>query len=385
MNTQTVQEQSSELADMMEERVDIKRSPMMDYHDAIVKKVSDKKYLFGYLADDEDPENPLTEWDGVGRIYSAHRDSDTQSELQEALGLDSNWEPDLGLTHDFPAVLRKHWIAAAADDSDFQQWCHDEGRPPRDQSKLAAYYLDKAKRFWRETGGCDQVYYNVDMEISDFDTATDLAEVAAHEELLEAGKIGDVDRVVLDCYQHSGVAWSISGEGMQCRFDTASGAGVWVPDDCTREEIQRRGEKVYAFGSVVELRGLMGGKRKPFLYKLDDQFGGVESMRFDTWSEAFEAFQGYIKHHKLRLPKKKSEREACIERGRTRARVEIARSGVELYNDYLNGNVFGIVIATFEVGEDGEPVHIEDDSVWGFFGDDDAYQSLKEEIAARDD
>ena len=106
MNTQTVQEQSSELADMMEERVDIKRSPMMDYHDAIVKKVSDKKYLFGYLADDEDPENPLTEWDGVGRIYSAHRDSDTLSELQEALGLDSNWEPDLGLTHDFPAVLR---------------------------------------------------------------------------------------------------------------------------------------------------------------------------------------------------------------------------------------------------------------------------------------
>ena len=35
MNTQTVQEQSSELADMMEERVDIKRSPMMDYHDAV--------------------------------------------------------------------------------------------------------------------------------------------------------------------------------------------------------------------------------------------------------------------------------------------------------------------------------------------------------------
>ena len=47
----------------------------------------------------------------------------------------------------------------------------------------------------------------------------------------------DMDGVVLDCYQHGGVVWSVSGAGMQCQFDTARGAGVWVPDDELRKQI----------------------------------------------------------------------------------------------------------------------------------------------------
>ncbi|MCP4116146.1 MAG: hypothetical protein GY737_12215 [Desulfobacteraceae bacterium] len=384
MQNQIVTEHETELADMMEERLDIQPSPIMSYKDAIVKKISDKKYLFGYLADDQDAENPLAEWDGVGRIYSSHRHSDNHGEMQEALALGSDWEPDFELTHGFPDVLKTHWVKAAAEDVSFRQWCHENGRPPKDPEQLDSYYLRKARRFWAETGGSDNYLYNA-ADVWDFEVAMEKAEEAAYNELLEAGQIGDPDRVILDCYQHSGIAWSVSGEGMQCRFDTANGAGVWVPDDDTREEIHRRGEQVYAFGCIAEMCGLIGNTRKPFQFKLDDQFGGVESMRFETWSEAYEAFQRHIKLHNLRLPKKKAERETLIERGRIRARAEIARSCVELYNDYLNGNVFGVVIASFEIGGDGEPELIDDDSVWGFYGDDDAYDSLKQEIEARDD
>ena len=48
---------------------------------------------------------------------------------------------------------------------------------------------------------------------------------------------GNADAVALDCYSHGGEVWSISGGGMQCQFDTAPYAGVWVPDECLIAEL----------------------------------------------------------------------------------------------------------------------------------------------------
>lgn len=47
---------------------------------------------------------------------------------------------------------------------------------------------------------------------------------------------------LLDCFAHGSEHWSIHGEGMQCQWDTARGAGVWVPDECLMEEIKDRKE-----------------------------------------------------------------------------------------------------------------------------------------------
>lgn len=368
----------AELADMMEEALEMSPSPIMDYHDAIIKQVSDRKYLFGYLVDDQDAANPLTEWDGVGRIYSAHRDSDTHAEMQEALGLDSDWSKDYELVY-ATEEFRKHWLSIAAGHEEFQTWCVENGRPPLETAKLDAYFRNKARRFWKDNDGADAPYIYSEDSIWMFEDVCEAAEEAAYNELRDAGKIGDPDAVVLDCYEHSGVAWSVSGEGMRCPWDTASGAGVWVPDDCTREEIQNRGEKVYAFGQVVK------SVRNGHAYKMDSDFGGVESVRFETWVEAYQALQRHIKLHNLKLPSAKDKAEALKERGRQRARAEIARSCVDLYNDYVNGRVFGIVIATFELNGDGVPELVEDDAVFGYYGDDDAYDSLKAAIEARDD
>jgi hypothetical protein len=378
MQNQIVTEHETELADMMEERLDIQPSPIMSYQDAIVKKISDKKYLFGYLADDQDAENPLAEWDGVGRIYSAHRDSDTHREMQEALGLNSDWCKDYELVYE-TEEFRKHWLLLAASHEEFQSWCVENGRPPLETAKLDAYFRNKARRFWRENNGADAPYLYSEDSIWMFEEVCEIAEDAAYNELRDAGKIGDPDAVVLDCYEHGGVAWSVSGEGMNCPFDTAQGGGVWVPDDCTREEIQNRGEKVYAFGHVVK------STRNGYAYKIDQDFGSVESMRFETWGEAYEALQRHIKLHNLKCPAANVQAEALKEKGRSRARTEIARSCVDLYNDYLNGRVFGIVIAKFELNDDGEPEFVEDDAVFGYYGDDDASDSLKAAVEARDD
>ena len=48
---------------------------------------------------------------------------------------------------------------------------------------------------------------------------------------------GNPDAVFLDVYDHSGQCWSISGGGMQCRWDTSRGAGAWVPDKCLTDQL----------------------------------------------------------------------------------------------------------------------------------------------------
>jgi hypothetical protein len=109
------------------------------------KKLSDEQVCIGYLSHDSDASNPLEDSDGMGRIYSSARHSNTQRQMQEALGLDSYWNPD----------------------------------------------------------GSDPAPY----------------------------------AILLDVYDHGGQVFSISGNGMQCRFDTARGGAVWVPDQCCLDHI----------------------------------------------------------------------------------------------------------------------------------------------------
>jgi len=52
-----------------------------------------------------------------------------------------------------------------------------------------------------------------------------------------SGQAGDPYTVMLDCYEHGGQVWSVTGSGPQCLFDTARGTGIWVPDQCLREEL----------------------------------------------------------------------------------------------------------------------------------------------------
>lgn len=47
----------------------------------------------------------------------------------------------------------------------------------------------------------------------------------------------NADAVLLDVYDHSGQWWSVSGGGVRCQWDTASGAGVWLPDDVLTQQL----------------------------------------------------------------------------------------------------------------------------------------------------
>lgn len=45
--------------------------------------------------------------------------------------------------------------------------------------------------------------------------------------------------VRIDKYEHSGISYSVAGEGIQCKWDTSLAWAVWYPDNCAMEDIKR--------------------------------------------------------------------------------------------------------------------------------------------------
>jgi len=53
-------------------------------------------------------------------------------------------------------------------------------------------------------------------------------------------KIGEEnpDTVRIDKYEHSGITYSVAGEGMNCRWDTSNSWAIWYPDNVLLEELK---------------------------------------------------------------------------------------------------------------------------------------------------
>jgi len=187
----------------------------------------------GYLVDDHDVENPLDDCDGMGHIYSSHRHSGQHAKMQDVLGLDSDWQRDLSLR----VVEREAESALKAlvstrfqvDLVAFILECANNNGMSRDQAiEYFAGDFTGQLSYHRETWLTEKVREQVTWE-SLLDEAWQLARLS--------GQVGDPYTVMLDCYEHGGQVWSVTGSGPQCLFDTARGAGVWVPDQCLREEL----------------------------------------------------------------------------------------------------------------------------------------------------
>lgn len=187
----------------------------------------------GYLVDDHDVENPLVDCDGMGHIYSSHRHSGQHAKMQDVLGLDSDWQRDLSLR-----VVEREAESALkelvrtrfqVDLVAFILECANNNGMSRDQAiEYFAGDFTGQLPYHRETWLTEKVRGHVTWERL-LDEAWQLARLS--------GQVGDPYTVMLDCYEHGGQVWSVTGYGPQCLFDTARGAGVWVPDQCLREEL----------------------------------------------------------------------------------------------------------------------------------------------------
>lgn len=355
--------------DLAELDLVFKPSAMMGHIGPVVRQAGNR-LIVGYLADDDETTgNPLEDMDGVGHIYTAHRHSDTHHQMQDALGLDRDWQPRLDEVDNFEDRLGRAWIEAAKVAYEFKTFAQDNAsaRAPLDTH----YFARRAEQFWKSHG--------ID-GIDEFDFTRDVRE-ALWRDLRHEGKMGDIDAVLLDCYEHSGQHWSISGEGMRCRFDTASGAGVWVPDTCVREEIERRAP-AYAYGEV-QRSGVRTRQSNPKRYfaRFDKEFGAEQSPRFEHWHEAFDWLNEQVADRDLPAP---NDQQARL--GRRRAAIENARSALDLYNQWLSGDIYGCIVLTVEYHQSTESWEIlESDECWGYFGFDDTMDELRSTVESEAD
>ena len=210
-------------------------SCVMDYTEFVVRKNAGLVAI-GYLVDDHDAQNPLENCDGMGHVHSAHRHAgkDAHQAMQSALGMDGDWQPNTSLDvveriassslmelvrTEFKADVVQHVLECANNEN------------LRQESAIQAFQDDFCgSRPW------GSMKYPLVAKVEQVKTWDTFLE-EAWEQATKAGLIGDPYTVVLDCYDHGGQHWSVSGSGMQCAFDTASGAGVWVPDVYLRKDL----------------------------------------------------------------------------------------------------------------------------------------------------
>lgn len=124
------------------------------------------------------------------------------------------------------------------------------------------------------------------------------------------GSKGDLDAVILDCYEHGCQKWSVHGHGTMCAWDTSRGAGVWVPNSVIRPELE----------------------------KIKDE----EERRLSA--------------------------------------IKYAEQALDVYNAWLNGEVYGVVVNVFDAW--GKEIEGAGDSCCGYYGADDATAALLDMMKA---
>jgi hypothetical protein len=193
-------------------------------------------------------------------------------------------------------------------------------------------------------------------------------------------KVGTPDpfAVLLDVYSHSGDVWRVHGGGRYfCdeQWDVSNGAGVWLPDKYCREHILSMAAKdIYNVATTEKCltRALPNGTKEYYTlhgYVLPD---GRKRSGYETTEKAI---AGGLRALKLKPDKALKER--YDDRAREEA-VKCAGQAVEVYNQWCSGDVYGVVVETYD--KDG--AQIDEESCWGFFGDDHAGEELASNVEA---
>lgn len=178
--------------DEVPEGVELSYSPVGE---VILQRIGATLAVAGYLAHDNDCQDPTEDCDSVGKIYTSHRHSSTQSKMQTAMGLDSTWEPNFDLLD-----------------------------------------VDEIDRLYIETHG--QESYDLCGQDPNYAAQWDAIALACWNHSRNNGSIGNPYALWLDIYDHGCQIFSLSGSGMQCQWDTARRAACWAPDDALIEHIE---------------------------------------------------------------------------------------------------------------------------------------------------
>lgn len=169
--------------------------------------------------------------------------------------------------------------------------------------------------------------------------------------------------VLLDCYDHGGQSWAISGSEQARMFpyqqwDVAHGGGVWVPDkDCLENIWRSTARALLPTGVELGWHPYRSGHKQRVYVKLPGQK-----------KKTFGSFQGAVACSALDTK--------VIERQFREELLKYAKGVVEEYNAWLSGDCWGVCVEVF--GADGDQVS--EDACWGFIGEKYAREELEAQV-----
>lgn len=285
--------------------------------------VTDEFVVVGGLCFDHDCENPLESMDGEGHIYKSRGSESEQRQFYAALGLNSMGEINDEHPQLYAAGCAACVKALLADD--------DAVLSLRNSMSLngkAITVADIGKKLLTmlQNGNLDSVREYLEPELPGCDLDT-LWDRPYHDAIAKAWASGCTiapDVVMLDVYEHGGVCYSVSGNGMQCRWDTSQRAAVWVPDECAKDNLRAH------------------IKHK---FNLDPDRTDVKQYNDVLKSEASTYCNGVLK----------------------------------TFNAWLAGDCWGLVVYVIN-RKTGRRVKVHDQEVWGMIGDQYAQEELEQEM-----
>lgn len=348
------------------------------------------KYLVvGGLVYDRDTEDPTKSCDAEGRIVFAGRRGSAEdiADYWDAFGRNSDGSPNVEASAVADELADLVWERIRKNSSlrmTLFNMLKRHGRAHGDVFSVKEA-LQKAanagsNQDWAEDAIADAFTSTYRMaRLDDKDQERLAPLVALFEELresaweaaVEKGTVGNPFAVMLDVYEHGGMVLSVSGEGMQCRWDTSRGGAVWIPDSAALENIRYQVLDSQGVGKVSWF-GALGSKTAPLhaKYSLD----GVNwAGHFQHWGEAMAALktawraQGNVEEEELLTS---LEREMA---------VKYCRGVLESYNAWLSGECFGVCVYALDK-KTGELADKHTHEVWGYIGESHAAEELQREV-----
>ncbi len=189
---------------------------------------------------------------------------------------------------------------------------------------------------------------------------------ACWNEALAAGDLGNPLAIPLDIYEHSGIAYSVSGTGMNCRWDTSRAAAVWVPGDDAVDNILSNVLSEMGIGQVAWF-GASGSTTDPLhaRYSLDGSTWVGEGKGW-KWRDALD--QLVVASSKL-IDRKELDSKIAA------AAVKYCNGVLEEYNDWVNGNVYGVLCYVIDRST-GKVIKDDEAECWGYLGSQHAESEL---------
>ena len=376
-----------------EETVDVRRCMRIDPDTEDRMLVLDRYIIAGGLAYDRDSQhlNPCEPGTANGNIYHASTrrgDADEQRNYYEALGLDSDGKKNLSCRSVSNRIVKLVMKGIGNDLSILMRLLHRlraTGRPVSKASlenviqfafdqegwEYALDYIAEALygvAYWRQMDGKlqDDLQPLVDL-FSESETEV------CWDEAFAAGEVGNPLAIPLDIYEHGGIAYSVTGTGMNCRWDSSSAAAVWVPDSDAIDNIRSSVLSELGIGRIAWF-GACGSNTDPLHAKFTlDGSAWVGDGKGWKWREALD--------HMVAASSKVIDEKELNALMYAKA-VNYCKGVLEEYNDWANGNAYGVVCYVIDRST-GCAIKDEDSETWGYLGNQYAEDELEAIMLAK--